>query len=324
MSEWRYMDAVGEALAAEMRDDETVFLAGVDVDPGVFAVTAGLMEEFGPDRVRNTPISEMGLLGVAVGAALAGYRPVVELMFMDFIGVAFDPLLNQAAKLRYMTGGAAHLPLVVRTQTGAGGSGGAQHSQSLEAIVAHIPGLTVLMPSTPSDAAAQLRGAIQDPRPTVFVEHRRLYGWREPRPTQLPAPEAPGKAVVRRHGTDLTIVSWGRMAVLSLQAAEELATEGIDAEVVDVRSLVPLDMATIAASVAATGRLLVVHEAVRSFGGGAEIVARICEETFWSLDAPPMRIGGPDAPIPFSPGLEQSWIPDILGIAQAARRLCDI
>jgi 2-oxoisovalerate dehydrogenase E1 component len=318
MSDWRYMDAVREALAAELREDETVFLAGTDIGPGgVMAVTKGLLQEFGPDRVRDAPISEMALLGMAVGAAMAGLRPVVELMFMDFLGVAFDPLLNQAAKLRYMTGGAVRVPMVVRTQMGAGGSGGAQHSQSLEALIAHVPGLRVVMPATACDAAALLRGAIRYDGPVVFVENRRLYGRKEPRPDELPAAEELGRALVRRPGDDITLVAWSRMVHLAGEAAEALAAQGVTVEIVDLRTVSPPDLATVLASVKKTGRLLVVHEAVRAFGPGAEIVSQVVESAWGDLVAPPRILGGPSTPIPFNRQLESAWLPSAQAIQRA-------
>lgn len=323
MSEWKYMDAVREALAAEMRDDPTVFVAGTDVAPGgVMAVTKGLVDEFGADRVRDAPISEMALLGMGVGAAMAGYRPVVELMFMDFLGVALDPLLNQAAKLRYMTGGALEMPLVVRTQMGAGRSGGAQHSQSLEGLLAHIPGLHVVMPSTAADAAALLRGSIRSSHPVVFVENRRLYGLKEPRPPEgVPAAEEPGRAVVRRAGDDVTVVSWSRMVHECLAAADALEAEGVSVEVVDARTISPLDADTILGCVARTRRLLVVHEAVAGFGPGAHVVALATSELFGDLQAPPRVLGGRSTPIPFSAPLERAWLPDADDVCDAVRAL---
>src|SRR5882672_7140606 len=254
----RYMDAIREGIASEMRIDPTVCLLGIDVASagGIFAVTRGLYEEFGAERVRDTPISEAAFVGAAVGAAATGLKPVVELMFMDFLGVCFDALLNQAAKLRYMTGGLLEFPLVVRTQIGAGQSSGAQHSQSLEAIVAHIPGLKVVMPATVEDAYALMRASIRDNNPVVYIENRRLYGRRG----YLPGDEKAlplGRARVARSGGDVTVVAWSRMVEASLQAAEALAAEGVDAEVIDLRSLVPMDMETVVESVSRTRRAVV-------------------------------------------------------------------
>lgn len=317
----RYMDAVREGIAAEMRTDEAVCLLGIDVGAGggIFAVTRGLYDEFGPERVRDTPISEMAFVGAAVGAAAAGLKPVVELMFMDFLGVCFDPLLNQAAKLRYMTGGLLRFPMVLRTQTGAGRSSGAQHSQSLEAIVAHVPGLKVVLPATVGDAYWLMRAAIQDSNPVVYVENRRLYGRRGQLPEsddRLPI----GRARVAREGVDVTVVAWSRMVEVSLEAAGRLAAEGVEMEVIDLRSLVPMDMETVIASVTRTGRAVVVHEAVTSFGAGAEVAAQITEAAFGELHGPVLRVGAPSVPMPFSPPLEEACIPDADAVIAAVRR----
>lgn len=315
----RYMDAVREGIAAEMRADPSVVLMGVDVGPsgGVFAVTTGLFAEFGPERVRDTPISEMAVVGAAVGAAATGLRPVVEIMFMDFLGVCFDPLLNQASKLRYMTGGLLEFPLVVRTQTGPGRSSGAQHSQSLEAMIAHVPGLRVVMPATVEDAYTLMRAAIRDPNPVVYVENRRLYGRKGTLPDGAGLPI--GKARIARGGTDVTIVAWSRMVEVALESAEALAAEGIGAEVVDVRTLVPMDLDTILESVGRTGRAVIAHEAVTDFGAGAEVSARLMEHAFSSLDAPVKRVGTPPVPLPFSPPLEDACIPTAETISDAVR-----
>jgi pyruvate/2-oxoglutarate/acetoin dehydrogenase E1 component len=316
------MDAIREGIAAEMRVDPAVCMIGIDVasSGGIFAVTRGLYDEFGAERVRDTPISESAFVGAAVGAAATGLKPVVEVMFMDFLGVCFDALLNQASKLRYMTGGLLEFPLVVRTQIGGGQSAGAQHSQSLEAIVAHIPGLKVVMPATVEDAYDLMRASIRDRSPVVYVENRRLYGRRG---SLLPAGDEPlpiGRARIARAGDDITIVAWSRMVEVSLAAAEELAAEGIDAEVIDLRSIVPMDVETIVGSVMRTGRAVVVHEAVVSFGAGAEVAARITEETFGRLQEPVTRIGAPAAPLPFSPALEATCIPDPAAVAAGVRR----
>lgn len=316
--EFRVMDAVHDALEYELERDERVLVAGVDVGTGgnVFGLTKGLNARW-PDRVLDTPISETAVMGIAVGASMAGFRPVVELMYLDFLGVCFDQLLNQAAKLGYMTGGRASLPLVVRTQFGAGRSSGSQHSQSLEAILAHVPGLTVVMPSTPADTYGLLRAAIREPNPVIFIENRLLYGRKGPRPPAdylVPL----GKAAVVRPGADLTIVSMSRLLLECVAVADELVVEGIDAEVIDLRTIAPLDMDTVLASVERTGRLLVVHEAVRDFGIGAEIAAVVAERGFWFLDAPVARLGGPRTPVPYAPTLERVWIPDRASIRQAA------
>ena len=321
---FRTMDAIRAALEIELTEDDRVFLAGVDVGAGgnVFGLTRGLADAFG-DRVRDTPISETAVVGLGVGAAMAGMRPVVELMYLDFIGVCFDQLLNQAAKLPFMTGGAAEMALTVRTQFGAGRSSGSQHSQSLEALLAHIPGLTVVMPSTPADTYGLLRASIQDPNPVVFIENRLLYGMKGPQPPAdyiLPI----GKSAVVRAGTDLTVVSVSRMVHEALAAAERVAEDGISVEVIDLRTVAPLDMEPILASVHKTSRLLIAHEAVVPFGIGAEIAATVAREGFWDLDAPIERIGAAPTPSPYSPDLEEAWLPDRDDIAEAIRRLAAV
>jgi 2-oxoisovalerate dehydrogenase E1 component len=321
---FRTMDAVRSALAAELAEDERVFLAGVDVGAGgnVFGLTRGLADEF-PGRVRDTPISETAIIGLGVGAAMAGMHPVVELMYLDFIGVCFDQLLNQAAKLPFMTGGAAEMALTVRTQFGAGRSSGSQHSQSLEALLAHIPGLSVVMPSTPADTYGLLRASIQDPNPVVFIENRQLYGMKGPQPPLdyvLPI----GQAAVVRSGSDITVVSVSRMVHEALAAAAAVEREGISVEVIDLRTVAPLDMESILASVRKTSRLLIAHEAVVPFGIGAEIAATVAREGFWYLDAPIERIGAAPTPSPYSPDLERAWLPDRGDIADSLRRLAAV
>jgi 2-oxoisovalerate dehydrogenase E1 component len=259
-------------------------------------------------------------MGLGVGAAMAGLRPVVELMYLDFLGVCFDQLLNQAAKMPFMTGGAAQMALTVRTQFGAGRSSGSQHSQSLEALLAHIPGLTVVMPSTPADTYGLLRAAIQDPNPVVFIENRLLYGMKGPQPPAdhiLPI----GVASVVRPGNDLTVVSVSRMVHEVLAAAEEVATDGISVEVIDLRTVAPLDMETILTSVRRTNRLMIAHEAVVPFGIGAEIAATVAKEALNYLDAPIERIGAAATPPPYAPELEAAWLPDRAVVADAIRRL---
>jgi 2-oxoisovalerate dehydrogenase E1 component len=317
---FRTMDAIHDALEVELEQDERVFVAGIDVGPGgnVFGLTRGLHDRFGA-RVRDTPISETAVMGLGVGAAMAGMRPVVELMYLDFVGVCLDQLMNQAAKLPFMTGGASPMGLTVRTQFGAGRSSGSQHSQSLESLLAHIPGLTVVMPSTPADTFGLLRAAIQDPNPVVFVEHRLLYGSKGPRPPAdhlLPI----GRAAVVREGTDVTVVSVSRMVHEALAAADELDAEGISVEVIDLRTVAPLDTATVLASVAKTSRVVIAHEAVEAFGIGAEIAAVIARDGFWNLDAPIERVGAAATPPPYAPSLEQAWLPDRATIATAIRR----
>ncbi len=318
---FRTMDAIHAALEAELTDDERVLVAGIDVAAGgnVFGLMRGLHERFG-DRVRDTPISETAVVGLGVGAAMAGMRPVVEVMYLDFLGVCFDQLLNQAAKLPFMTGGAAEMALTVRTQFGAGRSSGSQHSQSLEALLAHIPGLTVVMPSTPADTYGLLRAAIQDPNPVVFIENRLLYGMKGPQPPDdyvLPI----GRAAVVREGDDVTVVSVSRMVHDALTAAARVADDGISVEVIDLRTVAPLDTATVLASVHKTSRLLIAHEAVVPFGIGAEIAATVARDGFWDLDAPIERIGAATAPPPYAPELERAWLPDADDIAAAIRRV---
>jgi 2-oxoisovalerate dehydrogenase E1 component len=319
--EYRTMDAIRSALESELTADERVFLAGVDVGEGgnVFGLTRGLRERFG-ERVRDTPISETAVLGLAVGAAMAGLRPVVELMYLDFLGVCFDQLLNQAAKIPFMTGGGAEMALTVRTQFGAGRSSGSQHSQSLEALLAHIPGLTVVMPSTPADTYGLLRAAIEDPNPVVFIENRLLYGAKGPQP---PADHVVpiGTSAVVRTGSDVTVVSVSRMVHEAIAAAEELAAEGVSVEVIDLRTVAPLDMEPVLTSVHKTSRLLIAHEAVVPFGLGAEVAARVVRDGFWDLDAPIERVGAAFTPPPYAPELERAWLPARQEIADAVRRL---
>jgi 2-oxoisovalerate dehydrogenase E1 component len=322
--EYRTMDAIRSALEAELAGDERVFLAGVDVGEGgnVFGLTRGLRERFG-ERVRDTPISETAVVGLGVGAAMAGMRPVVEVMYLDFIGVCFDQLLNQAAKLPFMTGGSAEMALTVRTQFGAGRSSGSQHSQSLEALLAHIPGLTVVMPSTPADTYGLLRAAIQDPNPVVFIENRLLYGMKGPMP---PADHLVpiGRSAVVRPGTDVTVVSVSRMVHETMAAAEELSEEGISVEVVDLRTVAPLDITPVLDSLHKTSRILIAHEAVVPFGIGAEIAATVAREGFWDLDAPIERVGASSTPPPYAPELERAWLPGRQEIAAAIRRLAAV
>ncbi|WP_435061438.1 alpha-ketoacid dehydrogenase subunit alpha/beta [Amycolatopsis thermoflava] len=317
---FRTMDAVREALEHELAADEDVFLAGIDVGAGgnVFGLTRGLAEAY-PGRVRDTPISESAIIGAGVGSAMAGLRPVVELMYFDFLGVCLDQLMNQAAKLRFMTGGAVSMPLVVRTQFGAGKSSGSQHSQSLEALLAHIPGLTVVMPSTPADTYGLLRAAIRDPIPVVFVENRLLYGRKGPRPR--PGHLVPlGKAAIRREGTDVTLVSYSKLVHECTAVAEQLAQDGISVEVIDLRTIAPLDTETVLRSLAKTGRLVVAHQAVEAFGVGAELAAVAAEHGFWTLDAPVLRVGAANTPAPYAPSLEREWLPDQERIAAAVRK----
>ncbi len=315
--ERRYIDALNEGMATALEEDERVIVMGIDVGAGggIFRVTKGLHERFGSERVIDTPIAEMGYVGAAVGAAMTGLRPIVEIMFMDFVGVCLDPILNQAAKLRYMTAGALEIPVVFRMQTGAGKAAGAQHSQSLEAWFAHIPGIKVVLPATVADARDLMLAAVRDPNPVVFVENRRLYGSKG----DIGADPLPlGKARVARPGDDVTVLTWGQMLRTCLAAADE---SDASLEVIDLRSLVPLDWETILASVRRTGRLLIVHEAVQDFGAGAEIAARVGEALFDELRTPVRRLGTPSVPMPFSPDLERSLLPTSKAISTAAEAL---
>jgi pyruvate/2-oxoglutarate/acetoin dehydrogenase E1 component len=317
-----YNEALGDALRLEMERDPRVIVLGEDIAEhgGAFQVTAGLLDRFGPTRIRQTPISELGIVGAAVGAALTGLRPVVELMYVDFSGLAMDQLVNQAAQNRFMFGGQARVPMVMRTQGGSGRGNAAQHSKSLEAWFAHVAGLKVVMPSTPADAKGLLTASIRDDDPVVFLEHKLLYRTKGLVPTGehlVPL----GNADVKRPGTDLTIVSWSREVLFSLEAAEKLAADGISAEIVDLRSLVPLDKETVLASVRKTHRLLVVHEAIKRGGFGGEIASLVAEEAFDDLDAPPRRLAGLETPIPYAPHLERSVIPQVDDIVRVAREL---
>ncbi len=318
-----YLEAVREAMSQEMRENQDVFILGEDIGVygGAFGVTRGMIEEFGPERVRNTPISEAAIAGGAVGAALTGMRPILELQFSDFITIAMDQLVNQAAKTRYMFGGKGKVPLVVRTPAGSGTGAAAQHSQSLEAWMAHIPGLKVVQPSTAYDAKGLLKAAMDDDNPVIFYEHKLLYktiGEVPEEPYSIPL----GKADVKRSGKDITIVATAIMVHKALEAAKELEAEGIDVEIIDPRTLVPLDEETIIESVKKTGKCIVVHEAVKRGGYGGEIASMIAEsEAFDYLDAPIKRLGGLAVPIPYNPTLEKAVIPQVPDIIEAAKEL---
>ena len=321
MPELTYIKAITETLADAMRADRRVFVLGEDVaEGGPYTATAGLAEEFGAARVINTPISEAAITGVAIGAAQSGMRPVLEIMFIDFITLALDQLVNGAAKAHFMSGGQLTVPMVLRTQGGAGQRGGAQHSQSLESWLTHVPGLKVVMPSRSVDAAGLLAAAIADPNPVVFIENKTLYFRKGDVPHQR-APIPLGEAVTLRSGGDVTIVALSRLVDDALVAADILAAEhGVEAEVIDPRTLVPLDLAAIVASVRRTGRLVVAHEAVEHGGFGAELAAQVQAAAFDYLDAPIERVGAPFAPIPLSPPLEDAYLPDAGDIVSAARR----
>ena len=318
-----YAEAIREALAQAMEADPTVFTLGEDIGVygGAFGVTGDLVHRFGEERVRDTPISELGIAGAAVGAALTGMKPVLELQFSDFITLATEQIVNQAAKIRYMYGGKATVPMVVRMPAGSGTGAAAQHSQSLEAWFAHIPGLKVVQPVTPHDAKGLLLAAIDDPNPVLIFEHKLLYRTKGPVP-QEPYRVPIGKAEIRRQGRDVTIAATSIMVIRAMSAAERLADEGIEAEVIDLRTIRPMDTATLIQSVSKTGRLLTVYEAVKTLGIGAEVSAAIAEsEAFDLLDAPIARLGGREVPLPYNPTLEKSAVPQEDDIVNAVRRL---
>ena len=311
MSEITYAQAIRDAMSEEMRRDENVFLMGEDVGlyGGAFGVSVGMFQEFGEERVRDTPISEAVIAGAAAGAAVTGMRPIAEIMFSDFTTISMDQLVNQAAKMRYMFGGKAKVPMVLRTPGGSGTGAAAQHSQSLEAWFCHVPGLKVVIPSTPYDAKGLLKAAIRDDNPVIFIEQKLLYRKKGEVPEEDYIVEL-GKADVKREGKDLTIITYGRMVPTCLAVAEELAKEGIDIEVVDPRTLLPLDKDTLIQSAKKTGKVLIVHEAVQTGGFGGEIAAVISDsEAFFYLDAPIKRLGGLDVPIPYCPELEKNVVP---------------
>ena len=322
MGELRYIRAITEALREEMSRDERVFVIGEDVglSGGAFSATRGLLEEFGEKRVKDTPISESAIVGLAVGAAAAGLRPVVEIMFMDFMTLCMDQVINQMAKISYMFGGQSKVPMVIRTPCGAGLNAGPQHSQCLEALFAHIPGLRVVMPSTPYDVKGLLKSSIRDDSPVIFVENKALHAISGEVPDEeytIPL----GKGEIKREGKDVTVVATSRMVHQSLVAAEKLEQEGIHIEVIDPRTINPLDKGVILTSVEKTSRLVIVHEAVKAFGIGAEISAMVCEENIDSLDAPIIRVGAPFTPIPFS--LESAYLPGAQDIINAVHRVMD-
>ena len=322
MPEIRYVKAIAEALAEEMTRDERVIVLGEDVGApgGTFGATKGLYQQFGKERVRDTPISETAIVGAAIGAAANGLRPVVEVMFMDFIGTCWDQVVNQMAKMRYMFGGQVRLPLVLRTHTGAGLNAGPQHSGSLEAWAVHVPGLKVVMPSTPADMKGLLKAAIRDDNPVIVVENKTLYAMKG----EVPAGEhvvALGRAEVIRTGTDVTVVALSRMVHEALKAADLLAREGISVEVLDPRTLSPFDREALLASIARTGRLVVAHEAWGPCGFGAEVAALAAEHGFRALKAPVRRVTPPFTPVPFSPPMEKFWLPDAERIALAVREV---
>ena len=319
MPEITYREALNDALREEMQRDASVFVLGEDVGlyGGAFKVTEGLYAEFGEKRVIDMPIAEGLIVGAAIGAAMAGLRPVAELMTVNFALLAMDQIVNHAAKIRYMFGGKTKVPLVIRAPGGGGNQLGAQHSQSLESYFLHCPGLKVVMPSTPEDAKGLLKEAIREDDPIVFLEHEHLYNTRgEVPPGDYTIPI--GKAAVRKKGTDLTIISYSNMALIAGEAAEQLVKEGIQSELIDLRTLSPLDLATLVASVRKTNRAIIVEEDWKTGGVGAEVSARICEHAFASLDAPIVRVAGKDTPMPYAKNLEQAAIPRVEDVIQAA------
>lgn len=322
MSLKSYVKALKDVIAEEMRRDEKVFIMGEDVEVlgGIFGVTRDLVKEFGPDRIRNTPISEAGFISAGLGAACAGMRPIVELMYMDFALVAADSIVNQVAKTRYIFGGKARVPLVIRGQQGVGRGNAATHSQSLEALFMHWPGLKVAMPSTAYDAAGLLRTAIRDDNPVIFIEHKALYISKSEVPDDPEFSIPFGQARIHREGKDATVIATHTYVQKALDAAEQLAAEGIELEVIDPRTLVPLDLATMAESVRKTGRAVVVHEAHRTGGVGAEIASQLYETCFPYLDAPIERLGAKQCPLPFNLGLENAVVPQISDITRAVKR----
>jgi acetoin:2,6-dichlorophenolindophenol oxidoreductase subunit beta len=321
MTEVRFGQAINRALAEAMAADPSVVLFGEDVAAagGAFGVTRGLLDRFGPERVRDAPISEAAIVGAAVGAAMGGLKPVVEIMFMDFVTLAMDALVNQAAKARFMFGGQCSLPMVVRMPHGGGISAGPQHSQCLEAWLAHVPGLKVVCPATIADAYGLTRTAIADPDPVIVIENKTLYATKGELPEPPPAVPV-GKASIERHGRDLTIATYGAMRSAARDAARQLAAGGIEAEVLDLRSLQPLDEAAVLESLAKTHRLVIAHEAVEAFGIGAEIAARMADIGFDELDGPIVRVGAPFMPPPFAKELEAWYRPSAERIIEAARR----
>src|SRR5436309_9284282 len=321
MPDLSYREAVRDALVRAMREDDDVFVMGEDIAEmgGSMGVTQGMLAEFGPERVRNTPISEMALVGTGVGAAIQGMRPVVEVMYEDFLTLATEQIINQAAKHRYMSGGQVKVPLTVRTQGGAGWSPGAQHAQQLEAWFVHVPGLKVVFASTPTDVRGLLWSSIYDDNPVLFFEHRTLYGIKEEVPDEL-EPIPLGQARIHREGEDVTVVATGRLVHEALQAAEQAEQEGVSVEVVDPRTLQPLDEETLVASVKKTSRAVVAHEAVTRMGFGAEVAAVLQYQAFDWLDAPIERVGAKFTPLPFAPAMEEGCVPHANDVLEAINR----
>jgi pyruvate/2-oxoglutarate/acetoin dehydrogenase E1 component len=321
VAELSYREAVRDAMSTAMRRDEDVFIMGEDIAEmgGSMGVTQGMLEEFGPERVRNTPISEMAIVGAGIGAAIAGMRPIVEIMYQDFTTLAMEQIVSQAAKHRYMSGGQIKVPITIRTQGGAGWSPGAQHAQQLEAWFVHVPGLKVVFPSTPEDVRGLLWSSIYEDNPIVFFEHRTLYGIKGEVPDEIEPIEI-GKARIHREGEDVTVVATGRLVHESLKAAEQAAEEGISVEVFDPRTLQPLDEDALIASVEKTNRAVVAHEAVTRMGWGAEVAAVVQEKAFDYLDAPVARVGAKFTPIPFAPVMEEWVIPHAKDVLAAIKK----
>ncbi len=322
MPEITFVESLRMTLKEEMQNDPSLMLIGEDIGRygGIFGVTKGLLEEFGPHRVRSTPISESAIIGSALGAAMTGIRTVAEIMYIDFMTCAMDQIVNQVAKMRYMSGGKAKIPLVIRTQEGGGRGNAAQHSQSLEALFLHIPGLKIVMPSTPYDARGLLKTAIRDDNPIVFIEHKLLYAMKGLIPNEeylIPL----GQADIKRKGKDVTVVAVSHMVTKALKAAERLTREGIEIEVIDPMTLVPLDLETILQSVRKTNRVVIVHEGCKRAGIGAEIACDIMEEAFDFLDAPIERVGALNVPVPYSAPLENAVIPDEESILRAVKKV---
>jgi pyruvate/2-oxoglutarate/acetoin dehydrogenase E1 component len=321
MAELSYREAVRDALATALRKDDDVFIMGEDIAEmgGSMGVTQGLLDEFGPARIRNTPISEMAIVGAGIGAAMQGMRPIVEIMYEDFLTLSLEQIVNQAAKHRYMSGGQLKVPLTIRTQGGAGWSPGAQHAQQLEAWLVHVPGLKVVFPSTPSDVRGLLYASIYDDNPVVFFEHRTLYGLKEEVPDELEPLEL-GRARVHREGDDVTVIATGRLVHEAMAAAREAESDGISVEVVDPRTLQPLDEETLVESVKKTNRCVVAHEAITRMGFGAEVAAVIQYQAFDWLDAPIERVGAKFAPLPFAPVMESFVVPHAEDVLAAIKR----
>ncbi|RJR18483.1 MAG: alpha-ketoacid dehydrogenase subunit beta [Desulfobacteraceae bacterium] len=322
MKEIRYLWAINEAIREEMERDGNVLLIGEDVGGpgGSFGASRGLAERFGPERVVDTPISEAGIMGLAAGAAVCGLRPILEIMFMDFMTVCMDGIVNQAAKLRYMFGNQYTVPLVIRTPAGGGLNAGPQHSQCLEAWFAHVPGLKVVMPATPYDVKGLLKSAIRDDNPVIVVENKALHAMKGNIPEEeylVPI----GKADIKRSGSDVTVVATSRMVHESAKAADRLEKEGISVELLDLRSISPWDRDTVFTSVAKTHRLVIAHEAVKSFGTGAEVAATVSEEMIHELDAPILRVGAPFVPVPFS--LEKAYLPNSEDVYKAVKKVLE-